>query len=68
MAEIIGGTDNDEENMQLTTPKIIIFIAGGIGYNEVRTIRNLEITKNNNATIIIGGTSLLKPNDYVEHL
>ena len=68
MAEIIGGNDNDEENMMLTTPKIIVFVAGGIGYNEVRAIRNLENIKNNNATIIIGGTSLLKPNDFFEHL
>ena len=46
MADLIGGPNTVElENQHITTPKIIIFLVGGIGFNEIRAIRNLENSK-----------------------
>lgn len=36
----MGGGQEDEE-ISNSTPKVIIFVAGGISYSEIRAIRNL---------------------------
>lgn len=39
---MIGGIEDDGE-LSITIPKVIIFIAGGIGYNEIRSLKNLPV-------------------------
>ena len=53
---------NDDNSGELgnKTPKVIIFVAGGISYNEIRAIRNLECTRN--AICILGGSHIMNPN------
>lgn len=43
----------------------IVFVIGGIGYNEVRSLMN---NKAINKNLIIGSTYILRPNDYVNEL
>ncbi|CAD8095841.1 unnamed protein product [Paramecium sonneborni] len=45
--------------------KLIIFVVGGIGYNEARSLMNNKLINKN---LIIGSTFLLRPNDYVKEL
>jgi hypothetical protein len=61
------GGDEDEGAVNNSSPKFIIFFAGGISYSEIRAIRNLESVYQNVLTVI-GATSFLKPNDFVEGL
>jgi cobalamin biosynthesis Co2+ chelatase CbiK len=43
----------------------IVFVIGGIGYNEVRSLMNNKVINRN---LIVGSTFLLRPNDYVNEL
>ncbi|CAD8096416.1 unnamed protein product [Paramecium sonneborni] len=45
--------------------KLIIFVVGGVGYNETRSLMNNKLINKN---LIIGSTFLLRPNDYVKEL
>ncbi|CAD8191115.1 unnamed protein product [Paramecium pentaurelia] len=45
--------------------KLLVFIVGGVGYNEVRSLMNNKVINKN---LIIGSTFLLRPNDYVKEL
>lgn len=53
---------NDDNSGELgnKTPKFIIFVAGGISYNEIRAIRNLDCTRN--SICILGGSHIMNPN------
>lgn len=37
---------DDNENDAISTPKVILFIAGGISQSEIRCIRNLKNSSN----------------------
>ncbi|KAM3146591.1 hypothetical protein pb186bvf_001121 [Paramecium bursaria] len=55
------GNDNDEKD------KIVFFSLGGLGYNEIRSlISNQKIRQNHQ--VLVGGTSLLKPEEFVKEL
>lgn len=43
----------------------IVFVIGGIGYNEVRSLMNNKVINRN---LVVGSTFLLRPNDYVNEL
>ena len=46
--------------------RLIIFIAGGITYSEMRSA--YEISAAHQKEVIIGGTSILKPNEFLQDL
>jgi syntaxin-binding protein 1 len=57
------GKERDEEEMG---PRVIVFIAGGVTYSEVRSA--YELTESSNREVIIGGSSLLTPKKFLEGL
>jgi len=58
---------DDDEDINMSLPKLIVFFAGGVSYSEIRALRNLPSLQENLITII-GGTALLKQNDYIRGL
>lgn len=46
--------------------RTIVFVAGGVAFSEMRAA--YEVMEQHKKEVIIGGTSYLKPNDYVEQL
>lgn len=50
----------------LHTARTIVFVAGGVAFSEMRAA--YEVMESQKKEVIIGGTSYLKPNDYVEQL
>lgn len=42
LLNMIGGIE-DESELSVSVPKVVVFIAGGIGYNEIRSLRNLPM-------------------------
>lgn len=54
---------NDEEK-----PKIVIFVIGGIGYNEIVALENLEGSGDYIFKLLIGSTDILNGDTYVKHL
>lgn len=46
--------------------RTIVFLAGGVAFSEMRAA--YEVMEQHKKEVIIGGTSYLKPNDYVEQL
>jgi len=55
-----------EKEPQRVGGKIIIFIAGGATFSEMRSV--YELSKKYNREVILGSTSLLKPNEFIESL
>ncbi|CAK89579.1 unnamed protein product (macronuclear) [Paramecium tetraurelia] len=45
--------------------KLLVFVVGGIGYNEARSLMNNKVINKN---LVIGSTFILRPNDYVKEL
>ncbi|KRW98925.1 Sec1-like protein [Pseudocohnilembus persalinus] len=62
---LMGGGDEDDQ-IQNTVPKVIIFMAGGMSYSEIRAIKNMPQFQN--VGLILSGSSLLKPQDYIDGL
>lgn len=54
--------ENLDERLQ---PKYVFFIIGGMSYTEVRVLKEIEKT-NPNVTIIMGATSFIKPDEYID--
>jgi hypothetical protein len=53
--------DGDAEDLG---PKVIVFVAGGITHSEIRSAYQLQDKRE----VIVGGTSILTPAQYLEHL
>lgn len=49
------------ETQSSSKPRLIIFVTGAIGYNEIRTISQLA----ENYHLIIGSSNFVTPNDYL---
>ena len=47
-------------------PRIIVLVLGGATYSELRVA--YEVSQATNREVIIGGTSLLAPNDFIDML
>ena len=58
----------EDENSLTTCPKILVFGLGGIGYNEIRSVMDLANNQNDDFVVCIGGTSIMKPSDYIQSL
>lgn len=58
----------EDENSLVTCPKVIVFGLGGIGYNEIRCIMDIANNHVEDLVFTIGGTSILKPNDYIQNI
>jgi len=61
----IVGSNKDDYDAGGSAAKLVIFYIGGIGYNEIRGLRNLDKLKDRFITVI-GSTNLVAPKDYVE--
>jgi len=58
--------ESDPARQQLTGPRLIVFVVGGVTYSEIRSAH--EITRELKREVIIGGTSLLTPQTFVEEM
>ena len=47
--------------------KLVVFLVGGIGLNEIRGLMDLA-NNNENLVMVIGATSIMKPSDYLNGL
>ncbi|KAL4499311.1 hypothetical protein ABPG72_006897 [Tetrahymena utriculariae] len=65
LANILGG-NNDDDEVNNGIQKIILFVAGGIAYNEIRAVRNLIGSQDQDFLTILGGTSFITPKQYVD--
>jgi hypothetical protein len=63
-----GDEDPTSLDFKKKTPKFIVFMMGGISHAEIRMLKNLEQKYRQKFIMIIGSTSYLKPNDYLERL
>jgi hypothetical protein len=61
--EILG--NNSEEDEQ---PYLILFVIGGVSHNEICALENLYQQKALNHHLIIGSTSIMTANQYIEQL
>jgi len=55
--------DYEEKNKE--SQKLIIFMTGGLSFNEIRALRNI---KTSNIITILGSTSLINARDFIEGL
>jgi hypothetical protein len=62
-ADIIGGNDDEEE-----LPYLIVFVIGGIAHNEITALETLYANKALSHHLIVGSTSIINANDYVESI
>ena len=67
LANILGGSAEDDE-ISNNVQKLIIFFAGGLSYTEMRSIRNLIGSQDQDFLTIMGGTSFCTPNQYVNSI
>lgn len=58
----------EDENSLQTCPKFLVFGLGGIAYNEIRCVMDLANNQNEDLVFCVGGTSLIKPNEYIQNL
>jgi len=58
----------EDENSLLSCPKVVVFGLGGIGYNEIRSLMDLTNNQNDDVVVCIGGTTIMKPSDYIQNL
>ena len=49
-------------------PRLIIFILGGITYSECRVAYEVAAENSNKCDIIVGGSKMLTPNDFINDL
>ena len=61
-----------EHQIGKTSPKektkLIIFVIGGLTYPEIREVKKMELSGGLNVTVILGGTELITPKDYIKGL
>jgi len=55
------------EKLSANKPKLIIFIAGGMTYSEMRAAYELT-TKNEDREVIIGSSNIIVPDEFVKNL
>ncbi len=58
----------EEENSSLNCTKIVMFGLGGLGFNEVRGVMDIAKNQSEDVVFCVGGTSILRPNDYMQCL
>lgn len=58
----------EDESSLLSCPKFVVFGVGGIGYNEIRSLMDLANNQNDDVVFCLGGTSIMKPSDYIQSL
>lgn len=61
-----GSRKEEEVKKEWAGGRLIVFIAGGMTYSEMRTV--YEVSKATNREILIGGNSVLTPSAYVAAL
>ena len=64
-SNIFGGGQNDQDD---DMPYLIVFVVGGISYNEICHLEALRINKKLNHKLIIGSTNLLTAKEYIRNL
>ena len=58
----------EEENSAGNCAKIVMFGVGGLGFNEIRGVMDIARNQSEDVVFCVGGTSLLRPSDYLECL
>jgi len=61
------GHNQDDDNAMIEANKLVVFMVGGIGLNEIRGLIDLA-NNSENLIMIIGSTSIMKPSDYLAGL
>lgn len=61
------GHNKDEETEILEAQKLVVFMVGGLGLNEVRGVMDLALYAEN-VVVVVGSTSVMKPSDYLTGL
>ena len=59
-----GNYDNDDDN----SPHLVVFNIGGVSYNEISAINNLEHERAVKYKIIIGSTGIYNAKEYLNEL
>jgi hypothetical protein len=55
-----------KDQTQLSGGRYIVFIAGGVGYSELRVA--YDQMQHNTKEIIIGGSNIISPEDFIDHV
>eukprot|EP00668_Euglena_longa_P041600 GGOE01054770.1.p1 GENE.GGOE01054770.1~~GGOE01054770.1.p1 ORF type:complete len:609 (+),score=216.48 GGOE01054770.1:92-1918(+) len=58
--------ENDLSKLQLSGPRLIVFVVGGVTYSEIRSA--YEVMRESKREVIVGGTSILTPHGFVEEM
>lgn len=61
------GHNRDEESEINEAHKLVVFMVGGIGLNEVRSLMDLA-NNAENTVLVVGSTNIMKPSDYLNGL
>ena len=61
------GHNQDDDVAMNEAQKLVVFMAGGIGLNEIRGLIDLA-NNSENIIMMIGSTSIMKPSDYLQGL
>ena len=55
-----------KDQSQLSGGRYIAFIAGGVGYSELRTA--YEQMQSSAKEVVIGGSHIISPDDFIDHV
>lgn len=61
------GHNQDDDSAIVESSKLVVFMVGGIGLNEIRGLMDLA-HNHENLVMVIGATSIMKPSDYLNGL
>ena len=61
------GHNQDDDSAMIECPKLVVFMVGGIGLNEIRAL--MDVANNaENTVMMIGSTAIMKPSDFLAGL
>lgn len=63
-SNLFGGGDGEEDEQ----PYLIVFVLGGLSHNEICSLERLSSEKRVNHHLVLGSTSIITANQYLEQL
>lgn len=63
--ETSNRTNGNHGRSATVTSRVIVFVAGGITYSEIRTIHEI-MNEDNGTEVILGSTHIIRPNEFVK--